>query len=258
MQVRLRDRSLVDVLDLSFKFITTHAWLHAKVAFVVLVLPYGLCVWLGENVNWGIAWAAALVLGAFAQTPFTMLASKLVFQERATAREAIFASFGVLPRMVLARFFQAVVITLSLVFCILPVFFFAPAFLFLPEIVLLEGVDFSKAASRAWRLAMSQSGDAFPAWFLLTCATFASAIVLGDLIGRALVENLFEVSPPESTFAVGGNYLAMLGFWIFVPFCAVSRFFIYLNLRTKIEGWDIQARFLALTLRARESLQGSL
>jgi hypothetical protein len=43
----------------------------------------------------------------------------------------------------------------------------------------------------------------------------------------------------------------MLGFWIFVPFCACSRFFIYLNLRTKIEGWDIQARFLALTLRAR-------
>jgi len=251
MRVRLRDRPLLDVLDLSFRFITTHAWLYAKVALVALIAPYAACVWLGTNVNWGAGWAAALLLGAFAQTPFTMLASKLVFQERATAREAIFATFGVLPRIVLARIFQALVIGLSTVLCLLPVFFIAPAFLFLPEIVLLEGVPFSKATTRGWRLAMSHSGDAFGAWLFLSIATLASALLLGDVIGRQLLDSVLEISPPDSTFTSGGNYMAMLGFWIFVPFCATSRFLIYLNLRTKLEGWDIQARFLALTLRAR-------
>jgi hypothetical protein len=253
MRVQLRDRPLLDVIDLSFRFIATHAWLFAKVALAALVLPYALCVWVGDNVNWGVAWIAAFALGALAQTPFTMLASKLVFQERTTAREAIFATFGVLPRIVLARFFQALVLVASSVMCAVPIFFFGPAFLFLPEIVLLEGVNFSNAATRGWRLAMNQSGDAFGAWFLLVLATFASVLLLGDVVGRQLMENVFEISPPETIFTSGGNYLAMLGFWIFVPFCAASRFFIYLNLRTKIEGWDIQARFLALTLRARGS-----
>ncbi len=253
MRVQLRDRALLDVIDLAFRFITTHAWLFAKVALVTLVLPYALCVWIGDEVNWGVAWLVALALGSIAQTPFTMLASKLVFQETTTAREAIFAAFRVLPRVALARFFQAVVLTASLAVCLLPVFFFGPAFLFLPEIVLLEGVSFSTAATRGWRLATSQSGDAFGAWFLLTLATIGSVLLLGDVVGRALMENVFEVSPPETIFTSGGNYLAMIGFWIFVPFCACSRFFIYLNLRTKIEGWDIQARFLALTLRARDS-----
>ncbi len=251
MRVQLRDRALLDVIDLAFRFITTHAWLFAKVALVTLVLPYALCVWIGSAVHWGVAWLVAVALGSLAQTPFTMLASKLVFQERTTAREAIFATFRVLPRIVLARFFQAVALTASLVMCFVPVFFFGPAFLFLPEIVLLEGVNFSKAASRGWGLAMNQSGDAFGAWFLLTLTTIASVLLLGDVVGRSLMENVFEISPPESIFTSGGNYLAMFGFWIFVPFCACARFLIYLNLRTKIEGWDIQARFLALTLRAR-------
>ena len=252
MQVRLRDRSIVDVLDLSFRFVTSHAWLHAKVALVTLVPPYALCVWLGVNDHWGIAWIVAFVLGTLAQIPFTMLASKLVFQERATAREAIFAAVGAFPRIFFARIFQALVVVVSCLLCVMPVFFFAPALFFLPEVVLLEGIGFSKGAARAWQLAMSNSGDAFAAWFLLTGAAFASVLVLGDVIGRMLVENLFEISAPETIYTSGGNYLAMLGFWLFVPFCANSRFFIYLNLRTKIEGWDIQARFLALTLRARE------
>src|ERR1019366_1372170 len=115
----------VDVLDLSFRFVTSHAWLHAKVALVVLVPPYALCVWLGASGQWAVAW-----IGALAQTPFTMLASKLVFQERATAREAIFAALGALPRIFFARVFQALAVVVSCLLCVVPIFFFAPALFF--------------------------------------------------------------------------------------------------------------------------------
>ena len=255
MRVVLRDRSLTDVLDLTFRFMSKHFWLHLKVALVVLVPAYALCVWLGAEVNWAVGWTAALLLGSLAQGPFTMLASKLVFQEHATAREALFSALHAFPRLALARFFQALSLLVSALLCVVPIFFTGPLFLFLPEIVLLEGVGFSQGASRARALALNHTGNAFSAWMLLTIARMGSVLAIGDVAGRQLVQTMLSVSPPESMFTSGGNYLAMAGFWIFVPFCADARFFIYLNLRTKVEGWDIQARFLALTLRAREGAE---
>ncbi|MEO8878163.1 MAG: hypothetical protein ABI461_21400, partial [Polyangiaceae bacterium] len=227
MRVALRDRSLADVLDLAFRFMTKHFWLHTKVALVAIVPAYALCVWVGTELNWAIGWIAAVMLGALAQAPFTMLASKLVFQEQATAREALFSALRALPRILLARFFQVISLLVSAVMCIFPVFFVGPLFLFLPEIVLLEGVGFSKGASRARALSLNHTGDAVAAWLLLTTATILSALALGDVVGRQLLETLLEITPPDSIFSSGGNYLAMAGFWIFVPFCACARFFIY-------------------------------
>ncbi|CAN5747553.1 hypothetical protein BH11MYX4_BH11MYX4_30880 [soil metagenome] len=34
-----------------------------------------------------------------------------------------------------------------------------------------------------------------------------------------------------------------------IPYVATARFFIYLNVRTRVEGWDVQTRFAALAAR---------
>jgi hypothetical protein len=42
----------------------------------------------------------------------------------------------------------------------------------------------------------------------------------------------------------------MLGLFAQVPYLATARFFLYLNVRTRAEGWDIQTRFAAIAARA--------
>ena len=37
-----------------------------------------------------------------------------------------------------------------------------------------------------------------------------------------------------------------------VPFAATCRFLLYINARTRTEGWDVQTRFAAIAARARE------
>ena len=49
-----------------------------------------------------------------------------------------------------------------------------------------------------------------------------------------------------------GGPIALFSAWLAMPTLTVARFFVYLNLRTRREGWDIQTRFAALAARAAE------
>ena len=55
----------------------------------------------------------------------------------------------------------------------------------------------------------------------------------------------------------GGGVLATLGLFAAVPYLATARFFLYLNVRTRAEGWDIQTRFAAIAARADEDAKAS-
>ena len=255
MEVRvvLRARPLLDVVDLALRFVAEHWSFYARAMLVVIVPAYACTLWIGMNDDWAVAWAVSIVLGAFAQAPFTLLASKLVFEDDASVRAALGASLRLLPRLAIARFTQALSLVLSAVVCMVPMFYAGPAVLFLPEVALLEGVGIGTALTRSQRLAFANAGDSMLVWLMLACASVCSVFLLGDYVSRLVLENLFEVSAPESTFSAGGSYTALFGFWAAIPLIATMRFFFYLNTRTQIEGWDIQARFLALMLRAREA-----
>lgn len=254
VRVALRDRPLLDVIDLSLRFVTASWKLYARMAVVTIVPAYAASVWIGYEQDWTLGWALAIGLGAFAQAPFTMLASKLVFEENVTVRAAALASLRALPRLFAARFVQAMALMVGTIMCFVGLLFTGPAVLYLPEVALLEGLPLGKATSRAQRLAFANSGESVMGWMTLALASFFSAWLVGDYLGRTILETIFEITPPEPLFSAGGNYVAMLGFWLGVPIVTTVRFFMYLNMRTKIEGWDIQARFLALTLRAEEAV----
>ena len=162
---------LLDVLDLS-RFVSSprNAWLFAKGGDGgARPGVRDLCVWLGLQRALGSRLGGSADYAARVRSRKRLsrcLASKLVFQERATAREAIFATFGVFPRVVLARFFQTLLIDFGRGHALrsAPIFFSCGPvlLLFLPEVVILEGVDFSNAAcARVAAFAMTHSGDAF-------------------------------------------------------------------------------------------------
>jgi hypothetical protein len=106
--------------------------------------------------------------------------------------------------------------------------------------------------SRGQRLATGWFGDVVLA-MLFTWLLYALAILLGDAGGRAILEELLQIRVPSGEDAPGPP-LGLFGFWLALPVLTTARFFVYLNLRTRREGWDIQTRFAALAARgAREA-----
>jgi hypothetical protein len=78
----------------------------------------------------------------------------------------------------------------------------------------------------------------------------AAVAMLADVAGRELLQEMLEVRSPASMFTDGGSALALLGWWASLPILATARFFVYLDIRTRTEGWDIQTRFAAIATRA--------
>ncbi|HEX7662917.1 MAG TPA: hypothetical protein VF407_00325 [Polyangiaceae bacterium] len=255
LQVRLalRDRPMSDVLDLVFRFVAHHFGFYLRTMLVVLVPGYALSLFAADQAGWTFGWIVAVALAIFAQAPFTVLASKLVFEDAPTVRQACGAALAQLPRLLIARLGQAAMVALGTLTCGVGLVYVAPASLFLSEAVLLEGISLGDAATRARRIAASSGGDSLMAALLLALGWLAAVFLFGDFMGRKVLEELLEISPPPSFVSEGGSYLALAGFWLFVPFAATARFLLYLNMRTKAEGWDVQAKFLALTVRAREA-----
>lgn len=249
-RVVLRQRSVLDVLDLSLRFVVAHAGAYAKVGAVVAA-PAALASWgLARTLGWAWGWMAAIFMALLVQAPFTLLASRLVFDPEVRIRDVLGASIRALPRVFALRTLQVLAVATGLLFFVLPGLWIGVTLLFVVEAAVLEGATLGGAVSRSLRLAGSQSGEAVVATLALV-ALHAGATLLGDDVGRTLVSDLFQFREPDSIWTAGGSALALAGFWLFLPYVATARFFVYLDLRTRSEGWDIQTRFASLAIRAR-------
>ena len=88
-RVVLRDRAFLDVVDLAVRFFIHHGRAFAKLGAIVL-LPAYLVTWgVAAIAGWGWGWVAALVLSPFAAAPFTVLASKLLFESEARTYDVL-------------------------------------------------------------------------------------------------------------------------------------------------------------------------
>lgn len=247
-RVVLRDRSTPDVLDLALRFLARHRVPFAKVGLVVLLPGVALTWAAGATLGWGLGWLVAIALGLVAQAPFTELASRLVFERDVRVRDVLRRALGRVPRVLLVRGVQLIAIATASLFFFVPGLLVAALLFFVGEVVLLERVPLGASLSRLQRLA-SGAGDA-ALGFLLLVVLHAVCTVMGDVCGRAVLTDLLSWTAPEPAWEHGGSLLAACGFWLFVPFAALARFFLYLNVRTRAEGWDIQTRFAAIARRA--------
>ena len=240
-RVVLRDRSVFDVLDLAIRFLVEHGRAYAKCALVVLPPAYLATYLSARFLGWGWAWTFAFVLGPFVCAPFTSLASRLLFDEAARVRDVLRASIAALPRLVALRIFEGV-----LTATIVGAFWGVPVCFFANEVVVLERASVGRAIARLQRLL---GGDVILAVLFLTAlhivVTFA-----GDAVGRGVLEDLLEVTAPPSMWSTNGSGLGLAAYWLFMPYLATARFLLYINVRTRTEGWDVQTRFAALAARA--------
>src|SRR5580698_5717779 len=106
-RVELRERALLDVLDLAIRFCAEHAGAYARLSLVV-ILPAFAASWLAARLGgWWIGWLVTVALTSFATAPFAALASRLVFAESVRIREALRAALQATPRILVLRLVQA-------------------------------------------------------------------------------------------------------------------------------------------------------
>ncbi|MGH7294430.1 MAG: hypothetical protein ACRELB_05845, partial [Polyangiaceae bacterium] len=255
-RVALRERPLLDILDLSIRFAAAHAWAYAKLSLVVLVPGFAVSFAAAYAGGWWLGWTATVVCTAFAGAPFVALASRLVFADSVGTREALGIALRSMPGLIGARILQLFALAASLLVLGLAWFWVGTILLFVVEVLVLEQGGLGATLGRAQRLASSQFGDAVLTMLMLLFAPIGAAM-LADVAGREILQGLLEIKPPPSLFRVGGSWLALAGWWATLPLCQTARFFVYLDIRTRSEGWDIQTRFAAIAARAEADRAGA-
>ncbi len=248
-RVAFRERTLLDVLDLALRFCAAHPVAYAKVALAVLVPGWAVSCALARAGGWWLGWVVAIALAAFADAPFVALASRLVFEDEVDTADVLGAGLRALPRLAGVRATQLTAALASSLIFGLPWLYLGPMLLFCVEVIVLERTGVSATIVRAHRIAGARFGAALSAMVLLLTMRIAAALV-ADVAGREILAGVLEITPPPSAFHVGGSWLALLGWWTVVPLAATARFFTYLDIRTRSEGWDIQTRFAAIAARA--------
>lgn len=249
-RVVVRERPLADVIDLAIRFVFAHGRAFGLLALLVIGPACAAAVAI-DGRSHGLAWLFSLAAGPLVAAPFTVLASRLVFEPAASASSIALASLRALPRLALARLLHVLGAAIGTTTFLLPGGFIYAQFCFVGEVVVVERAGPFAAFSRASRVITGRFGAAM-ATSLLLVGLHLGAVILADVAGRSAATELLQLAPPESLFRAGGSALAMLGFWGALPLLAVARFFVYLDLRTRLEGWDVQTRFSAIAQRARQ------
>lgn len=244
-RVVLRERRLLDVLDLALRFVVAHAGPYAGLSAIVLVPCGVLSLVIAVHSGWALGWLVAILLASLAEIPFTVLGSRLVFTPEIGLESVLALSLKKIPRVLAVRSLQAFAVLAGLSMMLLPGVWIAVTTVFLTEIVLLEEATVGGAFSRAQRMLNGRFGDALMVSLLIS-GLHLGAVWLGDRALATIFVDLLQITPPPKLGEPDGGVLGLCAFWLFVPYAATARLFAYLDLRTRTEGWDVQVRFAAL------------
>jgi hypothetical protein len=251
-QVVLRARSPLEVFDLSMRVIRDWALPIAKVAGVVLLPPWVLATAALLVTDEGlIVGLTLLVFAKMLQTPFTVLASLMLFSSEAPTLATVMSRSIALTSRTSAAWFAAwVQFVLSGLLLFVPWFILQPWSLFFPEAVLLEGVSSSRAMRRAMALSRAEPARAmFGATILLASAAWV--VMACELAGQGLVGTVLQAGTPFGS-AIDGDVtpFVLLGVVLAQPLIAIVRLMFYVDVRTSLEGWDLD---VALRAAAEEA-----
>ncbi|MCA9651233.1 MAG: hypothetical protein H6712_04860 [Myxococcales bacterium] len=246
-RIVLRPRTPGETLDLALRWqLAVGGRCYAHLA-LVLLLPAALgCYALQREADWswGQVWALAVALAIVLQGPFTVAASRLMFETEVGAGSVLLDVLRRLPTYLAALVGGAVYVAASGI-VVLPLPWTLSQVAFLPEAVLLERHGISDALARARRFAFGHYDVLFRV-LLAQGVAFVGGAVLADQLGGALLDFGLQLGRPFGALFEGGSLSALLGLFAAVPFVASARFLQYIDGRTRRDGWDIQLAFLAL------------
>jgi hypothetical protein len=127
---------------------------------------------------------------------------------------------------------------------------------FFPEVVALEHGGFAATTRRTGSLLGVVPGRWLGLLAMILVAQFVGAWA-GEVAWQAL-RWLFAMPPAESALLTKGvSWPALLGLGVGQTYLAVLRFLVYIDCRTRREGWDLAVQFAGLCQAARATAQRS-
>lgn len=244
-QIILRPRMLSEIFDLGLRFYgTLGAKLYAQLAGIVLLPCFLLCVGCYLLWDWHplSVWALAVALATVSQGFFTLAAARLLFEQRVSLRPVLMAFVRKLMGYALLLAFTRGILVLSAVTVVLA-FILWPAMVFVHEAFLLE----NQPATKAWRRArdLARGPQQTFAFVLISVFIWFLIVITAELLGQGTVHLLLLLDPPwGNLFEQGISLYALLGFFAAVPYLATVRFLVYIDGRTRQDGWDLQLQFM--------------
>lgn len=247
-RVVLRPRTQSEIFDLAFRFCAALALpLYLRLAALVLLPCLLVCghVHMRSDGEWPTTWTLALGLGAFAQSVFTVAASRLLFEPRPRLLGVLLTALRRLPALFGALLLHALLLVAG-TFVLIGSFFVWVWHTYLYEAVLLEQKGPVGALRRASALIKHKFGAA-----LVTCMGGATVVALGvvsaELLLGSVVNWVLQLGKPFGTlWHDGGSPYALIGYFAALPLVATARFLSYIDGRTRQDGWDIQLRFMSI------------
>ena len=268
-RVVLRVRPLPDVFDLALRVCSRNGAALGRLTLVLLLPAWAACVALHHlaKQSYWIVWPVAVVLATVLQGAFTVAAGQLLFEKDAGVR-VVLARFGrrlgsYLVALALFRLPAAVAIyglfrsldiaeSAANALWILPIIGLLLARqVFVQEVVLLEGSGPWPGRKRTVQLLKGYvtSGVGLVLWWI---AALTFCIGGADVMAGSLIRYGLQLGEPFGAFAeIGGSPFALAGLFLAVPMVATARFLVYLDLRTRKEGWDLQLRFATIEAHGR-------
>jgi hypothetical protein len=242
--IQIRERAYLELLDLALLVI------RKRPRPLLLAAAGGIAPWALFN-SWLMAdqerpptlWLLLYLLEApWATAPLTVVLGGLMFGQVPGLRAVLGRLARALPTLV----FVHLVVRSLLCLTIVLIRWISGRLWFASEVILLEQTTGFKALRRCGQLSSGRSGEFFAHW--LGQLGFGLVFTLCFWIGTgSALEALFhsEVTWHRPLLADLGNWRFQLGAWIAIAFFAVARFFIYIDQRIRIEGWELRLRLQA-------------
>jgi hypothetical protein len=246
-RVALRRRGPLEVFDLTTRLLRAGA--RDVVALASLtVLP--LWALLGPWAWWvegdPLILLPALVVAAVPLTaPFTVLSGRLLFAPRFPARAVLLDLLHHVPQLAWAWLVQGAIVLVGVATCGFGWLAGHAVWHFVEETSLLERVGPGRSLGRSQRLASLHPGAAL-AGTLGRVALTAWCALVAEGLGQALLGTVLQLgSPFGSAFDGRVTPWVVLGVLAAQPVFAMYRLLLYVDVRTRVEGWDLQVRLRA-------------
>jgi len=252
-RIVLRPRGPLEVFDLALTLIRTHprpflaltAW-----AVVPATLLLAVSCWTTDGSPALIL--APCLLAPVVHAPATVLAGRILFSERATLRESLAELGGRLVPLALA-WAQIAATTLGVLLSCGLLVLLTPAVAWVTETALLERIGASRGLRRSVRLASHAALNAIAAalgWFALT----SWGAVVGEAAGQGIVSFVLQLGTPFGALTDGrATPWLLAGMFAVQPLYAVWRLLLYIDARTRAEGWDLQVGLRAAGLHVERA-----
>ncbi|MCO4748276.1 MAG: hypothetical protein KC912_26010 [Proteobacteria bacterium] len=264
-RVALRPRDPFEVFDLTFRFVRERLRPLLRLTAVVLLPPallLTLLAWWFDGAWWLLF--PTLAMGPILQAPFTLAGGRLLFGDDVAVGqvlvETLKRSVGLLGLWSAQGLGWAAVMAIGLASEPIAAISIAVAAMatapvagllttFVGEAVLLERVGLARAFRRSGRLMAGTGGSAIAAtssrWFLLVWLALAS-----ESSGQAILDFVLQLGVPFGSLMNGDvTPFLLAGMLLAQPAAALYRLLLYVDARTRGEGWDLQVSLRALGLQ---------